>query len=71
MDYTVNPAERERIFNCLVDEERTIRNLPAKHRTRIREEEELLGLLREANALHSRQDPEPHAVPDPDDVLRT
>ena len=70
-DYTVDAAERERIFNCLVDEEQIIHGLPAKHRSRIREEDELLVLLRDANALHGRQDPEPHAVPDPDDVLRT
>jgi tellurite resistance protein TerC len=70
-DYTVNAAERERIFNCLVDEEQIIRDLPAKHRARIREEEELLDLLRAASALHGRQDPEPHVVPDPDEILRT
>ena len=71
-DYTVDDAERERIFNCLVDEEQIIHGLPAKERARIRKEEELLDLLRRARSLHGRQDPHPqHAVPDPDEMLKS
>ena len=68
--YTADQAERERIFNKLVEEERQIRSLPDKERVRIRDEEKLLGLLQDAHALHDEQDHDDDNVPDPNEVLK-
>ena len=52
-----DPAVREDVFQKLLDEETHMRRLPEKYRARIREEEQLMELLRRAHAEH-----EAHAV---------
>jgi len=46
-------AHRERIFAALCAEENELRALPEKYRRRIREEEQLMTLLRRAHAAHA------------------
>ncbi|MGH3961485.1 TerC/Alx family metal homeostasis membrane protein [Mycobacterium sp.] len=50
--YEVDLVERHRIFARLLTEERQIRALPAKYRSRIRHEDELMDLLQQAHRAH-------------------
>jgi tellurite resistance protein TerC len=52
LEYTADPAERERVWNLLVDEETQIRQLDEKYRRYIREEEKFMELIRSAHAAH-------------------
>ncbi|MGH3319894.1 MAG: TerC family protein [Streptosporangiaceae bacterium] len=45
-------AARKKIFDKLLAEEEQIKKLPEKYRARIRSEEELMALLRQAHAEH-------------------
>jgi tellurite resistance protein TerC len=47
-----DPAVREDIFQKLLAEEAQLRRLPEKYRARIRQEEQLMALLRRAHADH-------------------
>jgi tellurite resistance protein TerC len=48
----VDPAVREDVFRKLLAEEAQLRKLPEKQRAKIREEEQLMALLRRAHAEH-------------------
>lgn len=52
--YGLDTVERERIFARLLSEESQIRSLPAKYRTRIRHEDELMELIRRAHQAHDQ-----------------
>jgi tellurite resistance protein TerC len=52
LDVEKDPAVREEIFTRLLAEEAELRKLPEKHRVRIREEHDLMELLRRAHAEH-------------------
>ncbi|RIQ12420.1 TerC family protein [Jiangella rhizosphaerae] len=51
-EYTADPAERERIFQCLVDEKRQIIALGPKYKQMARDAEGLLDLVDRARASH-------------------
>jgi tellurite resistance protein TerC len=52
LETETDPAQRETVFQHLLDEERQLRGLPERYRKRIREEEQLMALLRRAHAEH-------------------
>ncbi|MDQ3765240.1 MAG: TerC family protein [Actinomycetota bacterium] len=52
LDVEKDPAWREEIFGKLLAEEAQLKKLPEKYRARIREEEKLMALLRQAHAEH-------------------
>ncbi|MFW6600198.1 TerC family protein [Propionibacteriaceae bacterium Y2011] len=54
LDYTEDPEERERIYRLLVAEGARIRALGDKYRDKVRDEDELMGLLEQANAEHRK-----------------
>jgi tellurite resistance protein TerC len=49
-----DPSLREEIFVSLLGEETVLKGLPEKYRARIREQERLMTLLRQAHAEHDR-----------------
>jgi tellurite resistance protein TerC len=51
-DFETDPALRQKIFDRLLEEERTLRGLPEKYRARIREEDRLIRLIEQAHAEH-------------------
>jgi tellurite resistance protein TerC len=55
LDIETDPAYCDLIFHRLLDEEAHIKRLPEKYRARIREEDELMGLLRRAHRLHDER----------------
>ena len=50
-----DPAYCDEIFHRLLREEEQLRSLPEKYRKRIREEQELMDLLRRAHAVHEER----------------
>ena len=52
LEYTADPAERERIFRLLLDERDQIIKLGPKYRQMVRNEKELMDLLKRARASH-------------------
>jgi tellurite resistance protein TerC len=52
LNYETDPAVREDIYRKLVTEEEEMKKLPESYRAKIREEEKLMDLLREAHAQH-------------------
>ncbi|HEY7596985.1 MAG TPA: TerC family protein [Actinophytocola sp.] len=54
LDIEADPGRREEVFAMLLAEEATLKKLPEKYRARIREEEQLMALLRRAHAEHAR-----------------
>ena len=50
-----DPAYCDQIFHKLLQEEEQIRSLPDKYRKRIREENELMDLLRKAHRVHEER----------------
>ncbi|MEU4556946.1 TerC family protein [Actinoplanes sp. NPDC023936] len=52
LDVETDPAYCDEIYHRLLEDEARIDGLPAKHRSRIRIEKELLDLLRRAHELH-------------------
>jgi tellurite resistance protein TerC len=52
LEVQCDPARREDVFARLCAEEMTLKGLPEKYRRRIREEDELMDLLRRAHAVH-------------------
>jgi len=63
VDVETDPARREEVFAALLAEEAQLRSLPEKHRKRIREEEQLMTLLRRAHEAHAAQRPKPKGAP--------
>ncbi len=49
LDIETDPAYCDEIFHRLLDEEAHLKSLPEKYRARIRQEDELMGLLRRAH----------------------
>ena len=52
LDVEPDPAYCDEIFHKLLKEEQQLRKLPEKYRKRIRQEDELMDLLRRAHAVH-------------------
>lgn len=52
LNYTADQAERDKIFARLCAEEEQLKTLPPKLKARIREEEKLMKLLRDAHEAH-------------------
>jgi tellurite resistance protein TerC len=52
LDIETDPEYCDVIFHRLLDEEANLKKLPEKYRERIREEDELMELLRQAHELH-------------------
>lgn len=52
LHYEADPVEREKIFARLLKEESQIQALPVKYRSQIRQESELMELLRRAHQAH-------------------
>jgi tellurite resistance protein TerC len=52
LDIEQDPAYCDEIYHRLLDEEAHLRSLPEKYRKRIREEDELMDLLRRAHRVH-------------------
>jgi tellurite resistance protein TerC len=50
-----DPVRRTEVYAKLCAEEATLRQLPAKYRARIREEQQLVELVKEAHAEHARE----------------
>jgi tellurite resistance protein TerC len=55
LDIETDPAYCDVIFHRLLDEEAHIKRLPEKYRTQIREEDELVDLVRRAHLLHDQR----------------
>ena len=55
LDIETDPRYCDEIYHKLLDEEAHIKRLPEKYRARIRQEDELMDLLRRAHALHDRR----------------
>jgi TerC family integral membrane protein len=55
LDVETDPAYCDEIFHRLLNEEAHLRRLPEKYRARIRAEEELMRLLREAHEVHDQR----------------
>jgi tellurite resistance protein TerC len=55
LDIETDPAYCDEIFHRLLVEEDRIRTLPEKHRRRIRQEAELMELLRRAHRVHEER----------------
>jgi tellurite resistance protein TerC len=55
LDIETDPAYCDEIFHRLLVEEEHIRTLPEKHRRRIRQEQELMELIRRAHRLHEQR----------------
>jgi tellurite resistance protein TerC len=55
LDVETDPAYCDEIFHRLIVEEDKIRTLPEKHRRRIRQEAELMTLIRRAHELHAER----------------
>ncbi|MEV1121045.1 TerC family protein [Actinosynnema sp. NPDC049800] len=54
LDIETDPARRREVFDALLAEEATLKQLPEKYRARIREEEKLMTLLKRAHEAHAR-----------------
>jgi tellurite resistance protein TerC len=52
LDYTADTAERERVYDRLVDEADQIRSLGPKYRAMVRDEPELMSMVEEARTQH-------------------
>jgi tellurite resistance protein TerC len=52
LDIEQDPAYCDEVYHRLLDEEAHLRTLPEKYRKRIREEDELMDLLRRAHRVH-------------------
>ncbi len=55
LDVEQDPAYCDEIFHKLLKEEEQLRKLPEKYRRRIREEQELMELLRKAHRVHDER----------------
>jgi tellurite resistance protein TerC len=55
LSYEADQRLREKTFEALEQEEETIRGLPEKYRRRIRDEHQLMDLLRRAHAVRDER----------------
>jgi tellurite resistance protein TerC len=55
LDIETDPAYCDEIFHRLLDEEAHLKTLPERYRARIRQEDELMGLIRQAHAVHDQR----------------
>ncbi|AGZ45907.1 putative TerC-family integral membrane protein [Actinoplanes friuliensis DSM 7358] len=55
LDIETDPKYCDEIYHKLVDEEEHLKKLPEKYRARIRQESELMDLLRRAHQLHEQR----------------
>jgi tellurite resistance protein TerC len=55
LDYEADQRLREKTFEALQQEERIIRGLPEKYRRRIRDQHELMDLLRQAHSVYDQR----------------
>jgi integral membrane protein TerC family protein len=55
LDVETDPAYCDEIFHRLLNEEANLRRLPEKYRARIRAQDELMRLLREAHEVHDQR----------------
>jgi tellurite resistance protein TerC len=55
LDIETDPRYCDEIYHKLLDEERHLKRLPEKYRARIRQEEELMRLLRRAHEAHEER----------------
>ncbi|BBH64646.1 putative membrane protein [Actinoplanes sp. OR16] len=55
LDIETDPAYCDEIYHRLLEEEANLRGLPERHRDRVRQEEELMTLLRRAHQLHAER----------------
>jgi tellurite resistance protein TerC len=55
LDIETDPAYCDEIFHRLLDEESHLKSLPEKYRAKIRQEDELLSLIRQAHAVHDQR----------------
>jgi TerC family integral membrane protein len=55
LDYEADQRLREKTFEALQQEERIIRGLPEKYRRRIRDQHELMDLLRQAHGVYDQR----------------
>jgi tellurite resistance protein TerC len=55
LDIETDPAYCDEIFHRLLDEEAHLKSLPEKYRARIRQEDELMSLIRQAHAVHDQR----------------
>ena len=53
LDIETDPARRAEVFDALLAEEATLKQLPERYRARIREEEKLMALLKRAHEAHA------------------
>jgi len=63
-NFEADPGLRQKIYDDLLDEEQTILGLPEKYRSRIREEDKLMRLLKDAHAEHDAYLAEPGTTGD-------
>jgi tellurite resistance protein TerC len=55
LDIEKDPAYCDVIFHRLLEEEAYLRGLPEKYRARIRQQDELMDLLRRAHRVHAQR----------------
>ncbi|MEU4424167.1 TerC family protein [Actinoplanes sp. NPDC024001] len=55
LDIETDPAYCDEIFHRLLREEENLRQLPERHRARIRQEDDLMDLLRRAHQVHEER----------------
>jgi tellurite resistance protein TerC len=55
LNVETDPAYCDTLFHRLLDEETHLKSLPEKYRAKIREEDELMGLLSEAHEVHEQR----------------
>ncbi len=63
-NFEADPGLRQLTYDKLLDEEQTILGLPEKYRSRIREEDKLMRLLKDAHAEHDAYLAEPGTTGD-------
>ncbi|GAA4285459.1 TerC/Alx family metal homeostasis membrane protein [Brevibacterium daeguense] len=61
LDYTADDAERRRVYQEMVENERTVSELPGKYRAMIKEEYKFRDLLSRAHARYAEVSEEPSA----------
>ncbi|GAB2881164.1 TerC family protein [Nocardioides pacificus] len=74
LDYTADPAERERVFRALLDESEQIRSMDPKYLAMARDEAGLMALVARARTEHERavsqgREPSAPGYPSPEDSL--
>ena len=55
LDIETDPRYCDQIYHKLLDEETHLKSLPEKYRARIRQQDELMALLRRAHQVHDQR----------------